>query len=252
MADATIATLYRYPVKGLSPERLAQVALTAGEAMPFDRMYAVENGPGAFDQAAPRHLPKVTFLCLMRDEGLAQLTTTFDTQTHRLTIAREGAALAEGALQTSEGRGAIEAFLAREMASSLRGRPRVVFAPGHSFSDVKEKCLHIINLASVRALERAIGREIAPLRFRANVLINGLAPWAELDLAGREISLGAVRATVFQRTVRCAATEVNPATGARDADVPDALQRLLGHRDFGVYAMVTAGGVVREGDGFAS
>ena len=250
MPEATIAALYRYPIKGLSPERLDQAKLTTGQPIPFDRAYAIENGPGAFDEAAPRHLPKVTFLCLMRDARLATLSTTFDPASHRLTLLRGDEQLAAGDLRTAQGRAAIEDVIAREMAAELRGRPRVVASPGHSFSDVKETCLHIINLASVRALEQAMRRAVDPLRFRANVLIEGLAPWAELDLVGRTLVLGDAQIRVFKRTVRCAAINVDPSTGARDADIPDAIERLVGHRDFGVYAMVTHAGHVREGDCF--
>ncbi|MEE8099166.1 MAG: MOSC N-terminal beta barrel domain-containing protein, partial [Hyphomicrobium sp.] len=45
----TIRGVYRYPVKGLSPEPLERVELKAGETVPFDRAYAIENGPGRFD-----------------------------------------------------------------------------------------------------------------------------------------------------------------------------------------------------------
>ncbi len=248
MMDATRAALYRYPVKGLSEQLLAEVAVEAGQTIPFDRAYAIENGPGAFDDAAPRHLPKAAFLCLMRDERLATLETAFDTETSSLTLARDGEVQARGALNTAEGRAAIETFIARDMAAQLRGRPRVVSAAGHSFSDVKEKCLHIVNLASVRALEQATGCAVDPMRFRANVLIDGLEPWAELDWVGREIGLGAARGHVFKRTVRCAATNVDPATGVRDGDLPDAIFRAQGHRDFGIYATIVSGGMIRNGD----
>ncbi len=73
-ADAgRIAALYRYPVKGMSAERLERVDLQPGETIPFDRAYAIENGPGRFDPEAPRHLAKINFLMLMRDERLATL-----------------------------------------------------------------------------------------------------------------------------------------------------------------------------------
>ena len=142
----------------------------------------------------------------------------------------------------------IEAVMVREMAGSLRGPARVVCAPGHSFSDVREKCLHIINLASVRALETAIGVIIDPGRFRANVVIDGLEAWAELDWVGRSLQLGSARVGVFKRTVRCAATNVDPVTAVRGGDIPDALDRTFGHRDFGVYATVTEGGYMGLGD----
>jgi uncharacterized protein YcbX len=48
-----ISSLYRYPVKGLSPERLDKVSLTAGHYFPGDRLFAVENGRAGFDPAAP-------------------------------------------------------------------------------------------------------------------------------------------------------------------------------------------------------
>ena len=79
----------------------------------------------------------------------------------------------------------IEQFLAAYMQEELRGAPRVVFAPGHSFSDVAAKCLHIVNLASVRELERVVGRPVNPLRFRPNVVIDGGEPWVEFDWIGQ-------------------------------------------------------------------
>ena len=50
-AMAQIESIYRYPVKGFSPERLPQVTLTKGATLPLDRAYAVENGPSKFDPA---------------------------------------------------------------------------------------------------------------------------------------------------------------------------------------------------------
>ena len=70
---STVDSIYRYPVKGLTPEKMDSVTLAPGETLPFDRAFAIENGPGRFDPANPRHLPKITFLMLMRDERLATL-----------------------------------------------------------------------------------------------------------------------------------------------------------------------------------
>ena len=77
-ATPHLAALCRYPVKGLSPERLDSVTIEAGQTIPFDRAYAIENGPGRFDPDQPKHLPKIHFLMLMRDERLATLTAKFD------------------------------------------------------------------------------------------------------------------------------------------------------------------------------
>ena len=77
MADARIQGIYRYPVKGLSPEPMPRAELAAGKTIACDRMYAIENGPSGFDPAAPAYLPKMRFLMLMRNARLAELLTRF-------------------------------------------------------------------------------------------------------------------------------------------------------------------------------
>jgi len=51
-----------------------------------------------------------------------------------------------------------------------------------------------------------------------------------------------------KRIVRCAATNVEPHTGIRDLEIPKTLMQTFGHMDCGVYAEVTAGGVLNVGD----
>ena len=57
-----------------------------------------------------------------------------------------------------------------------------------------------------------------------------------------------LRLKLTRRTVRCAATNVDPATGLRDLDIPWTLDAHLGHRDCGIYADVIAGGALEVGD----
>jgi uncharacterized protein YcbX len=243
-----LAALCRYPVKGLSPEQLESVAIEAGQTVPFDRAYAMENGPGRFNPDQPKHLPKINFLMLMRDERLATLMARFDTDSETLSLFRDGRQVARGQLTTPIGRTLIEQFLAAFMQAELRGPPKVVSAPGHSFSDVSAKCVHIVNLASVRDLERHVGRPVDPLRFRANLYLDGLEPWAEFGWLDKVLAVGTAQLGVFARTQRCAATNVDPGTGARDMAIPATLQRGWGHMDFGIYAKVITGGQMTTGD----
>lgn len=247
-AKPHIAAIYRYPVKGLSPEPMPSVRVMPGQTLPFDRAYAIENGPGRFDPAAPRHVPKINFLMLMRDERLATLTTAFDEADHALTIRRDGKQVTKGVLNDRIGRQLIEQFLAAYMKDSLRGPPKIVSVPGHSFSDVAAKCIHIVNLETVRDLARILGRELDPLRFRANVYIEGLPPWEEFGWLDRNVQLGDVAASVFARTKRCEATNVDPATGARDMAIPAELLRAKGHADLGIYAEIMNEADLRVGD----
>jgi uncharacterized protein YcbX len=123
-----VVEIYRYPVKGLSAEPLERALLSVGEVIPFDRAYAIENGPSAFDPGSPRHIAKIAFLMLMRNEALAELDTRFDERTRTLTIQRNGALLAEGCLDTERGRRAIEIFFEEFSAAELRGPVRVLSA----------------------------------------------------------------------------------------------------------------------------
>lgn len=248
---AELAAIHRYPVKGLSHETLDSIALQAGAYFPGDRLHAIENGPSGFDPATPEYKPKTAFLVLMRDEELAALQTRYDQPTSTLTVAQDGKVLAEGDLSTAEGRAAIEAFFTDYMGAKAQGALRVLTAPdGHRFTDsLKAGFVSLLNLASVRDLESRMGAPVDPRRFRMNLLLDGWEAGAELNLVGRVLAVGdQVRLQVLKRTVRCAATSVNPDTAVRDLNVVKGLAQAYGHADCGVYAKVLTGGTIRPGD----
>ncbi|HAP49083.1 MAG TPA: MOSC domain-containing protein [Afipia sp.] len=245
---ATLQSIYRYPVKGLSPELLPNVALQAGRTLPADRRYAIENGPIGFEPANPKYFPKIRFLMLMRNERLAGLQTRFDDASNTLTIEYNGAEAARGNLETPEGRAAIETFFAENFSPELKGPPKVLSAPGHSFSDVAAKVVSIINLASVAAIETIVGQPVNPLRFRGNLYVSGWPAWHEFDLLEKELTIGDTRLKVIKRIVRCAACNVDPVTAERDLNIPHALMQMFDHADCGVYAEVIAGGTIAAGD----
>ncbi len=249
---AQIASLYRYPIKGLSPEPLPRVALKAGQTFPADRRYAIENGPSGFDPTAPVWLPKTYYMMLMRDERLAGLRSHFEDNSNLLTIRENGIVVARGDLESVEGRAAIEAFFATNFAGELKGPPKVISGGGHSFSDVARKVVSIINLGSIAAIEAIVGQPVHPLRFRANLYVSGWPAWHEFELLGQTLAIGDARLKVVKRITRCAAVNVDPETAARDLDIPPALMRRLGHNECGIYAEVTAGGTIGVGDAVAT
>ena len=251
-SPARIAGIYRYPVKGLTPEQLSRAELKPGQTLLADRRYAIENGPSGFEPAEPKWLPKPHFLMLMRDEWLAGLRTHFDDESHVLTVRHDGKIAAEGDLETAQGRAAIESFFASTFPDLIRGPPKILESPGHSFSDVARKVVSIINLASVRAIENMVGATVHPLRFRANLYVEGWPAWHEFELLDRTLASGDIRLKVVKRIVRCAAVNVDPDTAQRDLAIPQALQRRLGHADCGIYAEVITGGTVSDGDAIAA
>lgn len=257
-APATIVRLFRYPVKGLSPEAMDSLDLVEGRGIEHDRTYALALGTTEFDPAHPKPLAKTNFLMLARNEALAALQTGFDPATRRLTVRLGGRVVADAALDDAAGQAAIGAFFTAYMGEAACGQARVVSSPGHRFTDIGAPvpammdCLSLINLASLRALEAAMGRTLDPLRFRANIYIDGPPAWAEFDWLDRDVTagdvtVGGVRCRVVRRTRRCPATNVDPVTAERDADVPRALRDSFGHADLGVYLQVAGSGTIAVG-----
>jgi uncharacterized protein YcbX len=248
LPGVSLTAIYRYPVKGLSAEQMPAVDLAPGEPLPWDRAFAIENGPGRFDPLKPVHVPKISFLTLMRHADLATVESRFDPETQTLTISRDGGEVAKGSLETPAGRAIIAQFFAEYMKDSVKGPPRVVQARGHVLSDTTETCVHIVNLGSLADFERVVAQPVNPLRFRPNLILSGAPAWSEFQWIGKRLSIGDAAFEVIERTERCAATNVDPATGRRDLDIPAMLLRAYLHSDFGVYARVIRGGRMKPGD----
>ncbi len=175
---------------------------------------------------------------LMRDERLATLKTRFDDETHTLTIYRDGKQVARGQLSTPLGRKMIEQFLRPICRRSCAGRPRSSARRATRFSDVADNACTSSTLPRCASSSGPSADPLNPLRFRPNVIIDGLEPWEEFGWLGSNIAIGYGRLEVFKRTQRCAATDVDPDSGKRETAIPAVLQRTWGHADFGVYARV--------------
>lgn len=243
-----VTGLFRYPVKGLSPDPLQRVDVVPNGALPYDHAWAIENGPSRFDPANPRPVPDISFLVLMRDERLAALEARFEEEAERLVLLRGGRQVASGQLSTASGRQILEQFIAAFMGERMRGRPKIVGGKEFFITEGGVRCVHIINLATLRDLERVMGQPIDPIRFRPNIVVDGLEPWSELAWIDQDVFVGPVRMNVVERTTRCAAINVDPKTGNRDMDIPAFLKRQYGHADFGVYATIASEGALAVGD----
>ncbi|MBL7495366.1 MOSC domain-containing protein [Frankia sp. CNm7] len=283
-----VAALYRYPVKGLSAEPLDEVELRADEGVPGDRVFALALPDTEFDEERPTALRKQRFLMLQRDEALARVRTGYDPGTGLLSV-DDGSRRWSADLGTAAGRRAVEEYFGAlaaatagtdganppaglagpegrsgrpgrrsERPAGRSGLPRLVTARGgHRFTDAGPsgpalmQAVSVVNLSSVRDLAERVGQPVHPLRFRANVYLDGIPAWAEREWVGKEIVLGPVRARVLAGTVRCAATTVNPDTAERDIKVLKELSANYGHTECGCYIQIGTPGVLRLGDAVA-
>src|ERR1700756_5636913 len=234
---ASVTAIYRYPVKGLSAERMVRVALVPGECLPHDRRFAIALGSTLFDPQRPEWLSKIHFIMLMRDEKLAQLQTRFDAKSGVLTIAENGRVLLRERMTETGGCRLIAEFFAGFLEPAVNGPLRVVEAAGHAFADARrkpnattDKYVSLINRASIAALEAAMGVPVDPIRFRANIYFDGAAAWSEHDWVDNEITVGAARLRVISPITRCAATRQSGHRGARPRYRRSPRSRFLPHQ----------------------
>ena len=242
-----VQELYRYPVKGLSAEPLTETEVTTEGAVPWDRAFALAQGDAPFDPAAPAFVHKRHFMCLMANARIAGLQSVFEPAIGVLEVRAPGGEVECADVTMPGGRRRMAAFLTGFLGDEARGMPVLHHVPGHVFGDQREPVLSLFNLGSLVAYEAAAGVRRDKRRFRANVYFSG-PEWCEFDWVGREVRIGSATLRVTKRTVRCAATEVNPDTAERDARPIAELRSAYGHADLGVHAAVVMAGRFGLGD----
>lgn len=238
----------RYPVKGLSADPVEATTLSEGAGLAHDRRFAVAHGTSAAGPAPAGWQPKSAFFTLVRHERLARLACRYDAEANTLAILRDGRQVVKGRLGEPSGRIIVEQFFRAFMSEEARGPVRLVDAPGVMFGDTPDPLVSLINLASVRDLERVTRVSLDPVRFRGNLYFDGGDAWAESAWPGRDLMVGPARLHVVEAIERCAATNVNPESAKRDINIPLALQSGFGHVRMGVYARVVEGGGIGVGD----
>ncbi len=246
---ARIESIYLWPVKGLSGQRLREARVEAGKPLRDDRRWAIERSGPVFDPDNPRHVPKGRFLQLVNTARLAALESDYDARDATLTLSRGGRRMARGQLTSASGRAAIENFLAQFLADDIPAPPRIVGAGDHHFFDVPRPYLSLINLETIKELERLVNRPLDAKRFRANIYIEGLPAWGEFEWLERMLLVNGKPAFVARERIgRCMATGVDPDSGERDVNIPRAMLDALGHKDCGLYLEPLADMTIHPGD----
>ena len=240
--SARVAALWRHPIKSHGREALDKMALTEGEPVPWDRHWAVlhdnarAEGDGWADCA--------NFMIGTRTPGLAGLWAKLDAANRRVALRHDQLGDMSLAPDDAEEAKRLFAWLAPLLPEN-RAQPRaIVKAPGRGMTDTDYPSVSIMNMASHKAVAERLGQDIAPERWRGNIWLEGLAPWAEWEWIGKDIRIGSAVLRLREPIERCLHTAANPKTGERDADTLGTLRAGWGHNDFGVYAEVVEGGEV--------
>ena len=244
---ARLAHIYRHPIKSHGRESLAAVHLTEGQTMPWDRRWAVTHAHSKWDQSDPRWLACVNFLVGSGVASLMAITARLDeagpdvvlTHPDRPDLAINPDAPGDQARFIDW----VAPILPQDRAAT-----GLVTVPGRGMTDTDYPSVSICNIASNAALGDLMGAELSPLRWRGNLWVDGWDAWAEGHLLGKRVRIGAAEFDLREPIKRCKATTANPVTGRSDIDTLAGLRAHTGAQDFGVYAVVVRGGLIRSGD----
>ena len=255
---AHVAALYRYPVKGFTPEECDTLTVLDEGRIAGDRVLGIRFADTeAADDAWSR---KTGMVALINTPGLARLNVRFDEKAFRLRISL-GTSVLVDELLNPEGRRRIGAVLSNyilkldenPLTDHPERLPLRVIGDGHSprYHDEEAGRVTLHGRGSLQALQAVLGKDVSELRFRSNVAVDGLTAWEEQNWVGRKIRIGTVEFNVVKPKTRCLATHANPITGERDLPILTTLTQKMGQENptFAVAMLPTgAGGQVRVGD----
>jgi uncharacterized protein YcbX len=254
-----VVALYRYPVKGFTPESCERLSILPEGRVAGDRALAFRFADAQLPEDAWSR--KYGFTVLANTPALACLEARFDSASRRLRIALDGVLIAEEYLDDS-GRRRLEAAVERYVVglpeNPLTGHPerrplRLIgdgITPRYQDNQQGQITLHSReSLSSVAAALR--DPALDEQRFRSNIAIEGVAAWEEQNWIGRRLRIGTIHFEVSRPKTRCLATHANPRTGERDLRIMETLVRAFAQREptFAVALLTSgAGGEIRVGD----
>lgn len=266
---ARVVDLYRHPIKGFTPESVESLTVQADGRIAGDRVLAFRFADATTPEERDGldHWPKAKGLSLQDFPALATLRTSYDDRARRARIELEGSVLAEAGLDDA-GREDLATAVTEFVLASAEGRrlgrpgrlPLVLVGDGVTsrFQDRARGYVSVHSRASVDAVNSVTTHDVDDRRFRSNVVIDGVSPWAELAWTG-DVGIGDVAFRAAGPIVRCLATHANPDSGVRDVKVLTTLTGPLGQSEptLGRLLLPTehddaqgtfAGGVINVGD----
>ena len=95
--------------------------------------------------------------------------------------------------------------------------------------------ISLINLNSIKDLEKKINKVIEPSRFRGNLYISDIDAWEERNWINSIIRINKIHFKVVKHIARCSATNLQPNSDNITINLPRAIKKHYNHIDMGVY-----------------
>jgi len=252
----TIESLWRYPVKSMAGERVAE-AYMGFSGFYGDRCYAFRNS------AARTGFPYLNATA-QQQMLLYQPKFRFPARAARPPNLAEAMSIAPGvnpadaepadmALDVVTPSGATVAIddpaLIGMLGEGLRGENHITLVrSARALTDCRP--VSLISLQTVRQIGGELGSPVDKRRFRANIYLDLASDcgFAEDDLVARRLRLGSkAEMVVLERDPRCRMISLDPDTGEHNPEVFRKVAR--DHETFaGIYCAVLVEGLLSEGD----
>lgn len=239
-----IKNILIYPIKSLGEIACDDIKITAHHIFPNDRQWAISHAGS--DIEPQQWYAKKHFVVTAFDHRLAALSAQYDAINDVFSIIRKNRVVASGALHQASGRLVLETFLNGYFADSHRKKLQLHYAGDNAhLCDDSRPLISLLNLNSVKDMERIMGKSIDPRRFRANLWCDDLPAWAERNLIGEVITIQNIRFQVVENIGRCQAINVNLDSGVVDANLVMSLKKGLGHDCCGVFLEALDDGILK-------
>lgn len=238
-----VIELYRHPIKSHGREALNEVVLRTGEAMPWDRLWAIAHDAAKAEPGVWAHC--ASFSRVSKAPSLMAITAQLDEDSATLVLSHP-----ERPNLTVRPDEEPEKLIDWVMPLVPKDRAlpaRIMRLDGRGYTDSDFASVTLCNMATHRAVEEHIGEPLSIHRWRGNIWFEGGNAWCEREWLDKEVRVGDALLRVREQTDRCVATAANPITGNRDTDLLSVLAH-WGHQDFSVRAEVVEGGAVRPGN----
>jgi hypothetical protein len=238
-----VTQLFRHPLKSHGREELREVVLTAGQPMPWDRLWAVAHDSSKADGSG--WVPYANFSVGTKAPKLAAINAVLDEDSETLTLSHPDR---PDLVFRPDSDGDRLVDWVQPLVPQNRALPaRIVRLSNRGFTDTDYPSVSLCNAATHRAVADKSGKALSNLRWRGNIWFDTDTAWQEFDWVDRDVSIGGAVLRIRERIQRCLHTTASPKTGERDVDTL-ALLNTWDHQDFGVYAEVIQSGPVTVGD----
>lgn len=239
-----LANIWRHPIKAHGAEPLQKVALLAGQTLPWDRHWAV--GHDASQADGTQWAQCSNFSRGAKAPQLMAITATLNEDSGALTLSHPE--LSDLTFDPDTQADLFLEWVSPLMPKNRATSNRIVQAKTHGMTDMPYASISLNSVTSLADFEAKLGQSLDQRRFRGNLWIDDVKPWAEFDWIGKHVRIGGCILKIAEPIGRCMATTANPDTGLRDADTLDVLNSAYGHQDFGVCGTVIEAGEIKIGD----